>query len=219
MTCVAQNTKNIIIYLLVVCLFQMGNIHTIPVPQSSQTASTPDNTASETVDKTNSMTNDGTKTPINGVENVGDVFKSLVKNTGSTVSNVSSETGKCLKEIAQAGGRATLALGYLCSQLFDGLSATVATSSGYLASGVRNIDDIVGDLPILGTVTGTLDAVMTHVSNTVGEMSANGRKSRQKMIDGLREHLNRSSGRLPSNESSSTSSDSGKSDSIAAAAA
>jgi len=198
---------------------QMGNIHTTPVPQNTETASTPGNTASEMVDKTNSMINDATKIPINGVENVGDVLKSLVKNTGSTVSNVSSETGKCLKDIAHAGGRATLALGYLCSQLLDGLSATVATSSGYLASGVRNIDDIVGDLPILGTVTGSLDTVMTHVSNTVGEMSANGRKSRQKMIDGLREHLDRSSGRLPSTGSSSTSSDSAKSDSVAAAAA
>ncbi|XP_003245629.1 uncharacterized protein LOC100569335 [Acyrthosiphon pisum] len=207
MTFVAQNSKNIIIYLLVGCLFQMGNIHSIPVPA---------NDASEMVDKTNSMTNDGEKTPINGVEPVGDVFKSLIKNTGSAVSNVSSETGQSLKEIAQAGGRATLALGYLVSQLFDGLSATVATSSGYLASGVRNIDDIVGDLPILGTVTGTLDAVMTHVSNTVGEMSANGRKSRQKMFDGLREHLNRS--RLPSAENSSASSGSGKSDATAAAA-
>jgi len=189
----------------------MGNIHTIPVPADS---STPVNTASEMVGTTNSMT----KTPINGVDNVGEVFKSLIKNTGSTVSDISSETSKSLKELAQAGGRATLALGYLCSQLFDGLSATVATGSGYLASGVRNVDDIIGDFPILGTVTGTLDTVMTHVSNTVGEMSANGRKSRQKMFEGLREHLNRSSGHLPSAENSGTSSGSGTSDTAATAA-
>lgn len=181
--------------------------------------STPiDDTASEMVGNANSMIKEGTKMPINGVENVGEVFKSLIKNTGSTVSDVTSETGKSLKEIAQAGGRATLALGYLCSQLFDGLSATVATSSGYLASGVRNIDDVVGDLPILGTVTGTLDAVMTHVSNAVSEMSTNGRKSRQKMFQGLREQLDRSSGRLPSAENASTSSDSDKSDTTTAEA-
>lgn len=197
----------------------MGNIHTIPVPIDPVTPSTPiDDTASEMAGNTNSIIKEGTKIPINGVENVSEVFKSLIKNTGSTVSDVTSETGKSLKEIAQAGGRATLALGYLCSQLFDGLSATVATSSGYLASGVRNIDDVVGDLPILGTVTGTLDAVMTHVSNAVSEMSTNGRKSRQKMFQGLREQLDRSGGRLPSAKNVSTSSDSDKSDTTTAGA-
>jgi len=162
------------------------------------------NTALNVADKTNSMIKAGEKTPINNVENVGEVFKSLIKNTGSTVSDFTSETNKSLEEIAQAGGRATLALGYLLSQLFDGISATVATSSSYLANGVRNIDDMVGDLPVIGMVTGTLDAVTSNVSNAVGEMSANGRKTRKKMFDGLRERLNQSNSRLLSTENSST---------------
>jgi len=181
----------------------MGNIHTTPVPADDP--ATPSNTASNALDKTNSMVTEGAKTAIKGVENVGDIFKSLVKNTGSAVSELGSEANKSLLEFAQGGGRGTLALGYLFSQLFDGLSATVATGSGYLASGVRNIDDIVGDWPVVGIVTGALDAVTTHVSNAVSEMSANGRNSRQKMFEGLRGQLNRSGGRQPSAENSGTS--------------
>ncbi|XP_015377034.1 PREDICTED: uncharacterized protein LOC107171314 [Diuraphis noxia] len=199
MACVAKNSKTMLIYLLVGCFFQLGNVHTTPVPAGSQSTkppTTPSKTASNVSDKT----------PINNVENVGEIFKSLIKNTRSTVSDFTSETNKSLEEIAQAGGRATLALGYLVSQLFDGISATVATGSGYLANGIRSIDDIVGDLPVVGMVTGTLDAVTSHVSNAVGEMSANGRKTRKSMFDGLREQLNRSSSRLSSTENSSTNS-------------
>ncbi|XP_022169419.1 uncharacterized protein LOC111033127 [Myzus persicae] len=207
MTCVAQNTKNMIIYLLVGCLFQMGNIHTTPVPAEDQNAaaSTPSSTASSALDKANSMVTDGAKTAINGVENVGDMFKTLIKKTGSAVSDLGSEANKSLGEIAKGGGRSTLALGYLFSQLFDGLSATVATGGGYLASGFRNIDDVVGDWPVVGLVTGTLDAVSTHVSNAVTEMSENGRNSRQKMFEGLRGHLNRSGSSLPNAENEVTS--------------
>jgi len=170
------------------------------VPAGSQTTkvTTP---PSNVADKTNSMIKDGAKTPINEVKDVGEVFKSLIKNTGSTVSEFTSETNKSLEGIAQAGGRATLALGYLLNQLFDGISATVATGSGYLANSVRNIDDIVGDIPVVGMVTGTLDAVASNWSNAVGEMSDNGRKSRKKMFDSLREQLNRSSSRLSSTNS------------------
>jgi len=143
------------------------------------------------------MIDNGQKYAIDGVEGVTEVFKSLIKNTGSTVSDLSNETSQSFKEVAQAGSRATLALGYLCNQLFNGLSATVATSSGYLATGVRTIDDVVGDWPVVGTVTGTLDAVTTQLANTVNEMSVNGRKSREKLFERLREQLNRKSGRLP----------------------
>lgn len=172
----------------------MDTIHTTPVPQSASVAST---TSGDTVlnisDQANSMIDNGKKQAIEGVENVGEVFKSLIKNTGSTVTDLRNETEKSLMDIAKAGGRVTLGLGYLCSQLFNALSATVATSSGYLASGVRNIDDVVGDWPIVGLVTGTLDTVTTQVANAVNEMSANGRKSRQKMIEALRERLDGSS--------------------------
>uniref|UniRef100_A0A2S2PGB8 Uncharacterized protein n=2 Tax=Schizaphis graminum TaxID=13262 RepID=A0A2S2PGB8_SCHGA len=173
----------------------MGTIRTTPVPQpQSVTGST---ASDKVVGQTNSMIDNGQKYAIEGVENVSEVFKSLVKNTGSTVSDLSNETSQSLKEVAQAGGRATLALGYLCNQLFNGLSATVATSSGYLATGVRTIDDIVGDWPVVGMVTGTLDAVTTQLANTVNEISVNSRKSREKLFERLRERLNRKSGRLP----------------------
>jgi len=165
-------------------LAQMDTIHTTPVPQSAS------DTVSNTSDQENSMIE---KQEIKGVENVGEVFKTLIKNTGSTVMNLTSETEKSLKDFAKAGGRVTLGLGYACNQLFNFLSATVATSSGYLASGVRNVDDVVGDWPFVGLVTNTLDTITTQVANTVNEMSANGRKSRQKMIDALRERLDGSS--------------------------
>ncbi|KAE9525214.1 hypothetical protein AGLY_014399, partial [Aphis glycines] len=180
MTCLPRKTKIMIIYLLVGFLFQMDTIHTTPVPQSAS------GTVLNTSDQANSMIE---KEEIKGVENVGDVFKTLVKNTGSTVMNLTSETEKSLKDLAKVGGRVTLGLGYVCSQLFNFLSATVATSGSYLASGVRNIDDVVGDWPVVGLVTNTLDTVSTQVANTFTEMSANGRKSRQKMIDTLRERL------------------------------
>jgi hypothetical protein len=155
---------------------QMGTIRTTPVPQpQSATSSTASDTISKVTDQANSMIDNGQKYAIDGVEGVTEVFK----------------------EVAQAGSRATLALGYLCNQLFNGLSATVATSSGYLATGVRTIDDVVGDWPVVGTVTGTLDAVTTQLANTVNEMSVNGRKSREKLFERLREQLNRKSGRLP----------------------
>lgn len=170
----------------------MDTIHTTPVPQSASVA---DSTSDDTniLDQTNSLIDNGKKQAIEGVENVGEVFKSLIKNTGSTVTDLKNETEKSLKDIAKASGRVTLGLGYLCSQLFNALSATVATSSGYLANGVRNIDDAVGEWPVVGFVTGTLDAVTTQVANAVNEMSANGRKSRQKMIDALRKRLDESS--------------------------
>ncbi|KAL5237783.1 hypothetical protein ACI65C_005193 [Semiaphis heraclei] len=199
MACVAQNSKTMLIYLLVGCFIQLGNVHTTPVladTQPTKVATTPSKTASKVVDKT----------PIDDVENVGEVLMSMIKNTGSTVMDFASETNKSLEEVAIAGGRATLALGYLVSQLFDGVSATVATGSGYLANGVRNIDEVVGEYPVVGMVTGTLDAVTSHVSNAVGEMSANGRKTRKKMFDGLREQLNQSSSRLSSTENSSSNS-------------
>ncbi|XP_025190944.1 uncharacterized protein LOC112591362 [Melanaphis sacchari] len=205
MICLPRKTKSVIIYLLVGCLFQMGTIHATPLPQSDTV--TPSDTNSNPTDQTDSISDNVEKPPINGVENVGDVFKSLIKNTGLTVSDLRDETGQSLKDIAHAGGRATLALGYLCNQLFNGISATVATGSGYLASGVRNIDDVVGDLPVVGLVTGTLDSVSTQLANTIGEISTNGRKSRQKMFESLREKLNRSSGRLPTtNNTGSTAS-------------
>ncbi|XP_026818810.1 uncharacterized protein LOC113557468 [Rhopalosiphum maidis] len=198
MTCLPRKTKSMIIYLLIGCLFQMGIIHTTPVPQpQSVTGSTASDTISKVTNQTNSMIDDEQNYAIDGVEDVTEVFKSLIKNTGSTVSILSNETSESLKEVAQAGGRATLALGYLCNQLFNGLSATVATSGGYLATGVRTIDDVVGDWPIVGTVTGTLDAVTTQLANTFNEMSVNGRKSREKMFERLRKRLNRKSGRLP----------------------
>lgn len=157
----------------------MDIIHTTPVPQPAS------GTALDTSDQASMIE----KEEIKGVENVGDVFKTLIKNTGSTVMNLTSDTEKSLKDLAKAGGRVTLGLGYVCNQLFNFLSATVATSGSYLASGVRNIDDVVGDWPVVGLVTNTLDAVSTQVANTFTEMSANGRKSRQKMIDSLRERL------------------------------
>lgn len=185
-------------------LAQMDTIHTTPMPQSAD--STSSDTVSNLSDKANSMIDNVKKPAIEGVENVGEVFKSLIKNTGSTVTDLRNETKKSLKDIAKAGGRVTLGLGYLCNQLFNVLSATVATSSGYLASGIRNIDDVIGNWPVVGLVTGTLDTVTTQVANTVNEMSANGRKSRQKMIDALREQLDGSSNQGESTVSTSSNS-------------
>jgi len=199
----------------------MGNIHMESVPTSeSLTGSIPSEAVSKAVDKTNSMIKNGTNQSINEMDNVVDAFKSLIKNTGSTVTDFGKETSKSLEEVAQAGGRATLALGYLCSKLFDGLSATVATSSGYLASGVRSINDIIGDWPVVGVVSGSLNAVTTQVANTLGEISTNGRKSRQKMFESLRGQLNQSGGRLSNAQNSvtdvstGTSSGNGMSDTV-----
>lgn len=175
---------------------QLGNVHAASVA-GSESGTGSDNTASTVVDKTNSMVQSGAKQTLRRVEDVGEVFKSLIKNTGATVMDFGKETSKSLEEITLAGGRATLAVGYLCSQLFNGLSATVATGTGYLASGIKNIDDVMGEWPVVGMVTSSINAVTTNLANTVGEMSESGQKSRNKMIENLREHLNQSGGRLP----------------------
>lgn len=137
---------------------------------------------------------------------VSDNVTSLMQNVGSTVTDLGSEASKSVEEVFRAGGRATLAIGNLCTQLFNGLSFGVATGSGYLASGLNSVDGYLGNVPILGVVSSGLSKFVTGASSTVNDISENGRQSREKMFKDLREQLNQSGGYQSSTSADSSAS-------------
>lgn len=140
----------------------------------------------------------------NVTQNTGNNISSLIKNAGSTITEFGTETGKSVEEAIRASGRVTLAIGNLCTQLFNGLSFTVATGTGYLANGFNGVDSYVGRVPVLGVVSSGLSKLVTGVSGTFSDISQHGRESRDKMFKELREQLNQSGGYV--NQSATTGS-------------
>lgn len=128
----------------------------------------------------------------------GAAATSMLQNVGSTVMDLGSETGKSVEEVLRAGGRATLAIGNLCSQLFNGLSYTVATGSDYLASGLNSVDGYLGNVPVVGVVSSGLSKFVTGLSSYVGDISKNQQQGLEKMFNELFEQLNKSGGYLSS---------------------
>lgn len=120
----------------------------------------------------------------------GDGLTSLLTNTGDTIKDFGSETGKSVEEVLRAGSRATLAFGNLCTQLLNGLSLTLATGSGYLAMGLINVDGYLGKVPILGVVSSGISKLADGLATHVNEISESGRGSRKKLFKNLREQLN-----------------------------
>lgn len=143
-------------------------------------------------------------TAINTVNNAGDAISNFFMQTGSTAVDFSSQATKSVEEILKAGGRVTLAVGKLCSDLFGGISATLATTSGLLASGVSGIDSFMNSVPVLGVVTGGLNNVVTGLSTTVNELTANGRQTRKMLFQGLRQYLDMSNAIVATDVSSGT---------------
>lgn len=123
-----------------------------------------------------------------------DNLMTALSDTSATVVDFSKEATKSVEEGIKAGGRATLALGTLASQIVNGLSATMATGSGYVANTFNGIDSVVGNWPILGVVSRGSSNFITGLSDTFNEISAKARSSRQKMFATLREQLNNSAG-------------------------
>lgn len=122
-----------------------------------------------------------------------DGLATVFTDTGSAVLDTAKETSKSVEEVIKAGGRTTLAIGSLVSQLLNGVSATVATGTEYLASGVNGVDSYMNGLPIVGTLTGGLSKFVSGFSSAFSDISANARGTRQKMFVKLREQLNQSS--------------------------
>lgn len=103
-----------------------------------------------------------------------------------------TQTSKSVELALKAGGGVTLAIGKLCTQLFNGLSAAVGLTTGYLAAGTGTVNDYLNGLPVVGVVTGGLNNVATGVSTTYNEVSTNGRQSRNKMFQTFEDQLNQS---------------------------
>ncbi|VVC44612.1 Hypothetical protein CINCED_3A005496 [Cinara cedri] len=134
-----------------------------------------------------------TSTTLNSIMDLTtDSLSGLIKNTGTTALDFSSETSKSLEEIIKAGGRVTLAIGNLCNELFGGVSAGLATGTDLLAMGTNNLDSFLGGVPVVGVVTGGLNGLMSGVSTTVNQMSNTGRESRQQLMKKLRSGINQS---------------------------
>lgn len=123
-------------------------------------------------------------------QSYGDSVTSMLKNTGTTVMEFGSESSKSVEEAIKAGGRATLAIGSLCTQLLNGMSMTVASGMDYAASGLNGVHGYLGNLPVLGVLTGGLNKLGTSLSGTVNEMSQSGRESRRKLVKTLLGQLN-----------------------------
>lgn len=129
----------------------------------------------------------------------------LLKNAGATVMEFGSQSSQSAEEAIKAGGRATLAIGSLLTQLFNGLSLTVATGANYLSSGISSVDGYLESLPVVGVITSGLSKVTAGLSGTINEMSESGRSSRNKMIKGLLDQMNQGGG--PTADSTGISSD------------
>lgn len=124
-------------------------------------------------------------------QSYGDGVTSLLRNAGTTVMEFGSESSKSVEEAIKAGGRATLAIGSLCTQLYNGLSSTVASGMDYAAGGLNGVHGYLGSLPVLGVLTGGLSQVTSGLSGTINDMSASGREARSKMVQTLLDQLNR----------------------------
>lgn len=148
--------------------------------------------AGAAADTVSSSAKDAARAAGNAVGTAGDQLTSLVKGAASTVMDFGTEATRTVEEVIKAGGRASLAVGDLCTQLFDGVLSTAAAGSGYVASGSNVVHDYLGRVPVVRVVTGGLSNFMDSFSNTIGEVSANGRQSRRKMFDQLRGLLNNS---------------------------
>lgn len=127
-------------------------------------------------------------------KSTSDGLASVITDTGTSVLDTAKETSKSVEEVMKAGGRTTLAIGSLVSQLLNGVSATVATGTEYLASGVSGVDSYTNGWPIVGTLTGGLSKFVSGFSSAFSDISANARGTRQKMFVKLREQLDQSNG-------------------------
>jgi len=112
--------------------------------------------------------------------------------TGTMLRDFGSESSQTVEEVLKATGRAALAIGNLGTQLFDGISGTAAVGTEYLATGTNQIHSYMGNLPILGVLTGGLSNFITDFSSKAMDLSTFGRERRQKMMNNLREKLNNS---------------------------
>lgn len=121
-----------------------------------------------------------------------DGLVTVLTDTGSSVIDTAKETTKSVEEVMKAGGRTTLAFGSMLSQLLNGMSATVATGTEYLASGVNSVDSYVNGWPVVGTLSGGVSKFVSGFSTAFSDISANGRQNRQKMFAKLREQLDQS---------------------------
>lgn len=152
---------------------------------------------------------DGVSSAVQGVSDsvngATQSYTDLLKNAGTTVMEFGSQSSQSAEEAIKAGGRATLAVGSLLTQLFNGLSLTVATGANYLSSGINSVDGYLGNLPIVGVITSGLSKVTAGLSDTVNEMSESGRGSRNKMVKNLLDQLNQGGGSTAT--SAGTSSD------------
>lgn len=164
--------------------------HALAVRDTSAGASA--NTATAAADTVSSSVKDASNAAGNAIGSTSDQLTSLVKGATTMVTDFGTEATRTVEDVMKAGGRATLAVGDLCTQLFDGVLSTAAAGSGYVASGSNAVHGYVGSLPVVRVITGGLSNFMDSFSNTFSEVSSNGRQSRRKMFDELRNKLNKS---------------------------
>lgn len=143
---------------------------------------------------------------VNGaVSDTTENLSTLITNIGSTAMDFGNQTIKTVEEMAKASSRITLALFNLFNRVFNGVSATVATSTGYVSSGVGNVNGYLGSVPVVNMFSSGLNKVTSGLSKTINQMSSNGRLSRNEFFDGLRNSLDGNTDTTSSTSSSTSS--------------
>ncbi|XP_025417763.1 uncharacterized protein LOC112688668 [Sipha flava] len=181
-------STNMIVYLMVGYLLQLGGIHGAPGKHALCRRAVDTPPAAAATDAANAVTA-ATDSAASTASDGG-----LLSSVSSTAMDFGSEATKSVEEMLKAGSRVNLAVLSLFDKLLGAVSLTVAKGSDYVASGAETVDGLLNGLPVVGVVTSGAKNLATGVSSTFNEISATGRKSRRKMFDQLREKLNNSNG-------------------------